>query len=143
MAISLNKACLLGNLGKSPEIRAMSNGGEVVKFSVATSESWKDKSGEWQDRTEWHNVVVFNEYLIKEAKKLSKGSKVYLEGAIQTRVWEKDSDGIARYSTEIVLQKFGGELIMMDKATGNSVSTPNPGSKYKAPVEDMDDDIPF
>jgi len=143
VAISLNKACLLGNLGKSPEIRAMSNGGEVVKFSVATSESWKDKSGEWQDRTEWHNVVVFNEYLIKEAKKLSKGSKVYLEGAIQTRVWEKDSDGIARYSTEIVLQKFGGELIMMDKATGNSVSTPNPGSKYKAPVEDMDDDIPF
>lgn len=143
MAISLNKACLLGNLGKSPEIRAMSNGGEVVKFSVATSESWKDKSGEWQDRTEWHNVVVFNEYLIKVAKKLSKGSKVYLEGAIQTRVWEKDSDGIARYSTEIVLQKFGGELIMMDKATGNSVSTPNPGSKYKAPAEDMDDDIPF
>lgn len=110
---SLNKVCLLGNLGKDPEARSMNNGGEVVSFSVATSETWKDREGAKQEKTEWHNVVIFNEGLGKVAKEyLRKGSKVYIEGQLQTRKWT-DQSGADRYITEVVLQKFRGDLILL------------------------------
>lgn len=109
----LNKACIIGHLGKDPEVRSMNNGKEVCSFSVATSESWKDRDGNRQEKTEWHNIVIFNEGLVKVAKSyLRKGSKVYLEGAIQTRKWTKDN--VDRYTTEIVLQAFNGTLVMLD-----------------------------
>jgi single-strand DNA-binding protein len=110
----VNKVILVGNLGADPEARSLNNGGEVVNMRVATSESWKDKSGERQERTEWHNVVIFNENLGRVAKSyLRKGSKVYLEGQIQTRKWT-DKDGNDRYTTEVVLQRFRGELVLLD-----------------------------
>jgi len=110
----VNKVILVGNLGADPEARSLNNGGEVVNMRVATSESWKDKSGERQERTEWHNVVIFNENLGRVAKSyLRKGSKVYLEGQIQTRKWS-DKDGNDRYTTEVVLQRFRGELVLLD-----------------------------
>src|SRR6478736_1895376 len=119
MAGSVNKVILVGNLGADPEARSLNNGGEVVNIRVATSESWSDKSsGQRQERTEWHNVVIFNENLGKVAKSyLKKGSKVYLEGQIQTRKWQ-DQSGNDRYTTEIVLQKFRGELVLLDSAGG-------------------------
>jgi single-strand DNA-binding protein len=110
----VNKVILVGNLGDDPEARSLNNGGEVVNLRVATSETWKDKDGNRQERTEWHRVVIFNENLGRVAKSyLRKGSKVYLEGAIQTRKWQ-DQSGNDRYSTEIVLQKFRGELVLLD-----------------------------
>ena len=110
----VNKVILVGNLGADPEARSLNNGGEVVNLRVATSESWKDKSGERQERTEWHRVVIFNENLGRVAKNyLRKGSKVYLEGQIQTRKWT-DQSGQEKYSTEIVLQNFRGELVLLD-----------------------------
>lgn len=114
MAGSVNKVILVGNLGADPEIRRMNNGDPVVNLNVATSESWRDKnSGERKEKTEWHRVVIFNDGLAKVAEQyLKKGTKVYIEGALQTRKWEKD--GIERYSTEIVIQKFRGELQMLD-----------------------------
>ena len=114
MAGSVNKVILVGNLGKDPEVRTMNNGGEVVSFSIATSENWNDKaSGERKEKTEWHRVVIFNENIAKVAEQyLKKGMKVYVEGQLQTRKWEKD--GVERYTTEIVLQKFRGELQMLD-----------------------------
>ena len=114
MAGSVNKVILVGNLGKDPESRALQNGDKIVNLSVATSESWKDKaSGERKEKTEWHRVVIFNPNLATVAEKyLRKGSKVYVEGAIQTRSWDKD--GETRYSTEIVMQKFRGELQILD-----------------------------
>ena len=114
MAGSVNKVILVGNLGADPEIRRLNSGDPVVNFRIATSESWRDKaSGERKEKTEWHNVVVFNDQLAKVAEQyLKKGMKVYVEGQLQTRKWEKD--GVERYTTEIVLQKFRGELQMLD-----------------------------
>ena len=115
MAGSVNKVILVGNLGRDPEIRSMNNGQRVVNLNVATSESWRDKmSGERRDRTEWHRVVIFNDRLADVAEKfLRKGSKVYVEGQLQTRKWT-DQAGVEKYTTEIVLQNFRGELTMLD-----------------------------
>jgi single-strand DNA-binding protein len=114
----VNKVILVGNLGDDPESRSLNNGGEVVNLRVATSETWKDREGNRQERTEWHRVVIFNENLGKVAKSyLRKGSKVYLEGQIQTRKWQ-DQSGQDKYSTEIVLQRFRGELVLLDSRGG-------------------------
>ena len=114
MAGSVNKVILVGNLGKDPEIRTLNSGERVANLSLATSEQWRDKaSGERKEKTEWHQVVIFNDNLAKVAEQyLKKGAKVYIEGSLQTRKWEKD--GVERYSTEVVLQKFRGELQMLD-----------------------------
>jgi single-strand DNA-binding protein len=119
VAGSVNKVILIGNLGKDPEVRSMQNGGKVCNLSVATSESWKDKmSGERKERTEWHRVVIFNENLISVAERfLKKGSKVYLEGQIETRKWA-DQAGVEKYSTEVVLRPFRGELTLLDGREG-------------------------
>ncbi len=121
MAGSVNKVILIGNLGKDPEARSMNNGGEVVSFSIATSESWNDKqSGEKRDKTEWHNIVIFNENLGRIAKQyLRKGSSVYVEGQLQTRKWT-DQSGADRYTTEVVLQRFRGELTLLGGREGAS-----------------------
>ncbi|WP_193180717.1 single-stranded DNA-binding protein [Nisaea sediminum] len=115
MAGSVNKVILVGNLGRDPDIRTMQDGNKVVNLSVATSESWRDRnSGERKERTEWHRVVIFNENLAKVAEQfLRKGSKVYVEGQLQTRKWT-DQSGQEKYSTEVVLQRFRGELQMLD-----------------------------
>jgi single-strand DNA-binding protein len=116
----VNKVILVGNLGADPEARSLNNGGEVVNMRVATSESWKDRDGNRQERTEWHNVVIFNENLGRVAKNyLRKGSKVYLEGQLQTRKWT-DQNGNDKYTTEVVLQKFRGELVLLDSREGGS-----------------------
>lgn len=142
MAGSVNKAVILGNVGKDPEVRNTQDGRKIVSFSVATSERWRDRqSGETKERTEWHRVVVFNEHLAEVAEKyIRKGSKVYLEGAIQTRKWEKD--GEARYSTEIVLQRFRGELTLLDGRREDEGDEEVPQSSgARAPL--LDDEIPF
>ena len=114
----VNKVILVGNLGADPESRSFQNGGEVVNLRVATSETWKDRDGNRQEKTEWHSVAIFNENLGRVAKNyLRKGSKVYLEGQIQTRKWQ-DQSGNDRYTTEIVLQKFRGELVLLDSREG-------------------------
>ncbi|HEX8642859.1 MAG TPA: single-stranded DNA-binding protein, partial [Allosphingosinicella sp.] len=114
----VNKVILVGNLGDDPESRSFSNGGEVVNLRVATSETWKDRDGNRQERTEWHRVVIFNENLGRVAKQyLKKGSKVYLEGQLQTRKWQ-DNSGQDKYSTEVVLQRFRGELVLLDSRGG-------------------------
>ena len=115
MAGSVNKVILVGNLGADPEIRRLNSGEPVVNLRIATSESWRDKtSGERKEKTEWHRVVIFNENIVKVAEQyLKKGSKVYVEGPLQTRKWQ-DQTGVEKYSTEIVLQKFRGELTMLD-----------------------------
>jgi single-strand DNA-binding protein len=114
----VNKVILVGNLGADPESRSFSNGGEVVNLRIATSENWKDRDGNRQERTEWHSVAIFNENLGRVAKNyLRKGSKVYIEGQLQTRKWQ-DQSGNDRYSTEIVLQKFRGELVLLDSREG-------------------------
>src|SRR5215831_7288080 len=115
MAGSVNKVILVGNLGRDPEIRSMQDGQRVCNLSLATSESWRDRnSGERREKTEWHRVVIFNENLVKVAEQfLKKGSKIYVEGQLQTRKWQ-DQQGQDRYSTEVVLQKFRGELVMLD-----------------------------
>lgn len=118
MAGSVNKVILIGNLGKDPEARSMNNGGEVVNFTIATSERWNDRDGNRQEKTEWHNVVIFNENLGKIAKQyLRKGSSVYVEGQLQTRKWT-DKDGNDRYTTEVVLQRFRGELTLLGGREG-------------------------
>ncbi|PJI37829.1 single-stranded DNA-binding protein [Ferrovibrio sp.] len=119
MAGSVNKVILVGNLGRDPEIRSMQSGEEIAQLSLATSETWRDKaSGERKERTEWHRVVIFNENLVKVAKSyLKKGSKVYIEGSLQTRKWT-DKDGAEKYTTEVVLQRFRGELTMLDGREG-------------------------
>jgi single-strand DNA-binding protein len=119
MAGSVNKVILVGNLGKDPDVRRLNSGDQVVSFSVATSESWRDKtSGERKEKTEWHNVVIFNENLGKVVEQYcKKGSKVYVEGQLQTRKWQ-DKDGHDRYTTEIVLQRFRGELQLLDSRGG-------------------------
>ena len=119
MAGSVNKVILIGNLGKDPEIRSLSSGDRVANLTVATSENWRDKqSGERKEKTEWHRVVIFNDNLVKVAENyLKKGSKVYLEGTLQTRKWT-DNSGVEKYSTEVVLAKFRGELTMLDGRGG-------------------------
>ncbi|HEV7659114.1 MAG TPA: single-stranded DNA-binding protein [Allosphingosinicella sp.] len=160
----VNKVILVGNLGDDPEIRSLNNGGEVVNMRVATSESWKDRDGNKQERTEWHRVVIFNENLGRVAKSyLKKGSKVYLEGQIQTRKWT-DQSGADRYSTEVVLQRFRGELVLLDsRGSGGGSGYGGGGDDYGdagggdfgggAPRQqpkpqpafdtDLDDDVPF
>jgi single-strand DNA-binding protein len=157
MAGSVNKVILIGNLGRDPEIRTMQSGGRVANLSVATSESWRDKaSGERKERTEWHRVVVFNENLVRLCESyLRKGSKIYVEGQIETRKWQ-DQSGQERYSTEIVLRPFRGEITMLDSrgggggggpdSGGDDGPPPSGGRSGGAPVgggPDLDDDIPF
>lgn len=165
MAGSVNKVILVGNLGKDPEVRTMNNGGEVVSFSIATSENWNDKaSGERKEKTEWHNVVIFNENLGRIAKQyLRKGSSVYVEGQLQTRKWT-DQNGNDRYTTEVVLQRFRGELTLLggrDSGGGSGGGSSNwgedrgsnnfggSGGSTRSPVgggafdNDLDDDVPF
>ena len=119
MAGGINKVIIVGNLGKDPEVRTFANGGKVCNFSVATSESWKDKStGERKEKTEWHNISIYNEGLAGVAEKyLRKGSKVYLEGKLQTRKWQ-DQSGNDRYSTDVVLQGFDAKMEMLDSKPG-------------------------
>ncbi|MFN5759254.1 MAG: single-stranded DNA-binding protein, partial [Sphingomonadaceae bacterium] len=121
MAGSVNKVILVGNLGKDPEARSMNNGGEVVSFTLATSETWNDRDGNRQEKTEWHNIVIFNENLGKVAKNyLRKGQKAYLEGQLQTRKWT-DQNGNDRYTTEVVLQRFRGELVLLSGREGGGM----------------------
>lgn len=157
----VNKAIIVGNLGREPEVRTMPSGDRMVTFSVATSETWKDKNtGERREKTEWHNIAIFNEHLVRVAEQyLHKGSKVYLEGAIQTRTYT-DRDGNERRTTEIVLPRFRGELQMLDSrgeagggggyssgggSRGGSSSGGSGGGRDKGPSEsyDLDDEIPF
>ena len=147
MAGSVNKVILVGNLGRDPEVRRMTSGDPVVNLSVATSESWRDKaSGERKEKTEWHRVVIFNENLAKVAEQfLRKGSKVYLEGQLATRKWT-DKDGAEKYTTEIVLNRFRGELVMLD-ARGEGGGGARPSGASDAPASfdrgELDDEIPF
>lgn len=143
---SLNKACLIGHLGNDPEVRSTQDGREIASFSLATSETWKDKhTGERKSKTEWHKIVVFNEGLVKVIKSyIKKGSKLYLEGQILTRKWT-DRDGIERYTTEIVLQNFGGVLTILDSRK-DSQDTPSQHDQAKANgyvPEELNDEIPF
>lgn len=159
MAGSLNKVTLIGNVGKDPEIRSMQDGREVASFSLATSDFWKDKNtGERRERTEWHRVVVFAQPLINLIKSyINKGSRLYVEGALQTRKWT-DQQGVERYTTEIVLQGYGGSIVMLDSKGGGGASHNNndyhghddmartPSSmaeNQKVEMNDLDDDIPF
>ncbi len=121
MAGSVNKVILIGNLGRDPEVRSFQNGGKVCNLRIATSETWKDKNtGERREKTEWHSVAIFQEGLVRIAEQyLKKGSKVYIEGQLQTRKWQ-DQSGADRYSTEVVLQGFGGTLTMLDGRDGGS-----------------------
>lgn len=136
----VNKVILVGNIGNDPDVRTMKNGDKIVNLSLATSESWKDKNtGERKERTEWHRVVVFNKGLVMVCENyLKKGSKVYLEGQLETRSWE-DNSGVKKYSTEIVLRAFRGELKMLDGRSGNTQQ-----QSYDAPAVNVEDDnIPF
>ncbi|MEZ6021990.1 MAG: single-stranded DNA-binding protein [Hyphomonadaceae bacterium] len=159
MAGSVNKVILVGNLGKDPEVRRLPSGDPVVNLSVATSETWRDKqSGERKEKTEWHRVVIFNENLAKVAEQfLKKGSKVYIEGQLQTRKYQ-DNSGQEKYSTEVVLQRFRGELTMLDGKndgggrsyedegggfTSRSGSKRSSGGPPESFSQDLDDEIPF
>ena len=152
MAGSVNKVILVGNLGKDPEVRRMTSGDAVVNLSIATSETWRDKaSGERKEKTEWHRVVIFNKNLAEVAEKyLRKGAKVYVEGQLQTRKWT-DKDGAEKYSTEVVLQNFRGELTMLDGKGGGGGEGGGGGSfgggARETPAsfqrDEMDDEIPF
>ncbi len=156
MAGSVNKVILIGNLGRDPEVRHTNDGNPIVNLSVATSERWRDRnSGEQRERTEWHRVVIFNERLGEVAQKyLRKGSKVYLEGQLQTRKWQ-DQQGQDRYSTEIVLQRYRGELTMLDGRAGEGMGGGGMGGGMDQPGggfggssgggggADLDDEIPF
>jgi single-strand DNA-binding protein len=151
MAGSLNKVSLIGNLGKDPEVRHTSDGRPIVSFSVATSESWRDKAtGERKEKTEWHNVVIFNEGLCKVAEQyLKKGSKCYVEGAMKTRKWQ-DKDGNDRYSTEVVLQAFNGTLILLDRAERGGASgeedygsSRSSAGSNSSQMSDLDSEVPF
>ena len=153
MAGSVNKVILVGNLGQDPEIRRTQDGRPIANFSIATSESWRDKnSGERKEKTEWHRVVCFNEGLCKVIEQyVSKGSKVYVEGQLQTRKWQ-DQEGKDRYSTEVVLQGFNGALTMLDsrKDDGGSSQSGSGQNDYKKQSGggfggggEIDDEIPF
>jgi len=161
MAGSVNKVILVGNLGADPEVRHLNSGDPVVNLRIATSESWKGKDGEKQERTTWHQVVIFNEHIAKVAENyLKKGSKIYLEGQLQTRKWQ-DQSGNDRYSTEIVLQRYQGELVLLGSKDANEGQSARPaasenrqttsqdysaakdGGKPANFSQDMDDEIPF
>jgi len=147
MSGSLNKVFLIGNLGADPEVKSFSNGGKVCNLRLACSESWKDKQGEPQERTEWVSVAIFQEGLVGVAERyLKKGSKVYIEGKLQTRKWQ-DKEGNDRYSTEVVLQGFGGTLIMLDGKSSDGARAPakqaDDGWVGKAPASRAIDDSPF
>jgi single-strand DNA-binding protein len=162
MAGSVNKVILIGNLGADPEIRRTQDGRPIANLRIATSESWRDKTtGERKEKTEWHRVVIFNEGLCKIAEQyLKKGSKVYLEGALQTRKWQ-DKDGQDKYSTEVVLQGFNSSLTMLDgrsggggaeagEGGGGDFGSPGPTASRRPAAaaaggrrDDMDDEIPF
>ena len=157
MAYSINKVTLVGNIGNEPEVKTFQNGNKVVNLSLATSERWKDKeSGEMKTNTEWHKVVIYNPVLADIAEKyVKKGSKIYLEGQLQTRKWQ-DSSGADKYTTEVVLQNYRGELLLLDRTNdsnsfkgieGQNKSTQdfNKDSKIEIPnnLENLDDDIPF
>lgn len=137
----VNKVILVGHLGADPEARSMTNGGEVVNLRLATSETWKDKGGARQERTEWHSVVIFNENIGRVAKSyLRKGSRVYLEGSLQTRKWT-DQNGNDKYTTEIVIQRFRGELVLLDTKGGDAHQ--NAAERELAPTDDELDQVPF
>ena len=150
MAGSVNKVILIGNLGRDPEVRTFQNGGKVCNFSIATSETWKDRnSGERQERTNWHNIAIFNENLAQIAEQyLRKGSKVYVEGQLETRKWQ-DQAGNDRYTTEVVLRNFRGELTLLDGRSENNNSnfsetaSIDNESPDKVLTNDIDDEIPF
>ena len=161
MAGSVNKVIIVGNLGNDPEIRSMQTGDEVANLSIATSESWKDKgSGERKERTQWHKVVIFNQPLITVAKNyLKKGSKVYIEGQLETRKWT-DKDGKDQYTTEIVLRPYRGELTMLDSkggtgggygggandygdSSGGGYQSGGSSSAPRGKADEFEDDIPF
>ena len=161
MAGSVNKVTLIGNLGRDPEVRSTQDGTKVANLSIATSETWRDKgSGERREKTEWHRVVIFNERLVDVAERfLKKGSKVYLEGQLQTRKWT-DQGGAEKYTTEVVLQRFRGELTMLDGrgegggmsdggdggysgGGGGSYGGGSSGGNGGGRAGDLDDDIPF
>jgi single-strand DNA-binding protein len=149
MAGSVNKVILVGNLGRDPEIRSTQDGMKVANLSLATSESWRDKtSGERRERTEWHRIAIFNERLAELAEKyLKKGSKIYVEGQLQTRKWT-DQSGQERYTTEVVLSRFRGELTMLDGRGGGAGAEPSesfaePPPAARGGAAELDDDIPF
>jgi len=151
MAGSVNKVILIGNLGRDPEIRSFQNGGRVANFSLATSDSWKDKNtGERKEKTEWHRISILNDALVGIVERyVKKGSKLYIEGQLETRKWT-GQDGQERYTTEVVLRPYRGELTMLDSRSGGNAnfggmeSQDNVGSSESAPsVPDLDDDIPF
>ncbi len=160
MAGSVNKVILIGNLGADPEVRSFANGGKVCNLRIATSETWRDKNtGERKEKTEWHSVAIFNEGLVRIAEQyLRKGSKVYIEGQLQTRKWQ-DQSGQDRYSTEVVLQGFNGTLTMLDGrgeggGGGGGMSSGSDQGGYggggggggggsRSPAGEIDDEIPF
>ena len=149
MAGSLNKVLLIGRLGADPEIKQMSNGKNVARMSLATSDSWKDKNtGEKKEKTEWHRVVIFNEGLVNIVQQyLKKGAQIYIEGQLTTRKWKDEQSGQDKYSTEIILQGYNSTLKMLNTRTSNdlsvkgseAISNENPS----APLNDLDDEIPF
>ncbi len=154
MSGSVNKVTLVGNLGRDPEVRAMQNGDKIIQLSVATSDRWKDKStGEQRERTEWHRVVIFNDALGRIAEQyLKKGSTVYLEGQLQTRKWTDQQSGQEKYTTEVVLQRYRGELTLLGSRPENQISNDqqndeidqsNQTSMSDDIASDLDDEIPF
>jgi len=154
MSGSVNKVTLIGNLGRDPEVRAMQNGDKIVQLSVATSDRWKDKnSGEQRERTEWHRVVIFNDALGKIAEQyLKKGNTVYLEGQLQTRKWTDQQSGQEKYTTEVVLQRYRGELTLLGSRTENQISNYQDNAQIDQSnqvsisddiASDLDDEIPF
>lgn len=151
MAGSLNRVTLIGNVGQDPEIRSFQSGGRVASFSLATSETWKDKnSGERKEKTEWHRLSVFSEGLVGVIERfVKKGSKIYVSGALETRKWQ-DKDGADKYTTEVVLRNFGSELILLDGKQGGEGGQASPVSSgggqrrtAQASLADLDDEIPF
>ena len=149
MAGSLNKVLLIGRLGADPEIKQMVNGKNVARLSVATSQSWKDKtSGEKKEKTEWHRVIVFNEGLVNVVQQyLKKGAQVYIEGQLSTRKWKDEKSGIDKYSTEIVIQGYNSSLTMLGGGNQNNISSQetkkNIDDNSQISQNDLDDDIPF
>ena len=154
MSGSVNKVTLVGNLGRDPEVRAMQNGDKIVQLSVATSDRWKDKnSGEQRERTEWHRVVIFNDALGRIAEQyLKKGSTVYLEGQLQTRKWTDQQSGQEKYTTEVVLQRYRGELTLLGSRSENQISNVQQNAELDQSnqismsddiASDLDDEIPF
>lgn len=147
MAGSLNKVTLIGNLGKDPEIRSTNDGKEIASFTIATSDVWKDKAtGEKREKTEWHRIVVFNEGLVGVIKNyLQKGSKVFIEGSLQTRKWT-DPQGLEKYTTEVVLQNYNATLILLDSRDGARAQSEgglSEGKENQLEHSEIDDEIPF